>query len=719
MSRKLLTTSRIQLVRESITKITQVLSDKKIAVTQIGSDAYVQRDPRTDIPVRVNLPFLPDNASDELLFAVQGFLDHEVGHLLFTDFAPITEFQKTSKKSENAIRNIVEDTFVERKMKQAFRGSSTNFGHLSNFITTRIFDDRYKEIQENPAMDTMDKFSRLAPAILRAWAGDENMAEYLEDKWDSLVDVTDKIPDAIRNSLKSVQNSQESIDVAKRVYKAMTEEEKPESEGDDSDDSGDSGDSDGKSKSKEKSKSKDKSEKGEEDESKPEKDKKTDDSDEDESESEADDSEEDEVADDKEPDDSEDDSDGEESDESEDDDGDSDDGDDGDDDDDDSDGDDSDADGGSDADDGGSDDGGSDYDPSEAEEEAAIAREKLDKSMDSIDEVDSALNKELSKEVGEAARYSNYMPLTTDYDVIHQMPDDNFLKIPEFDSKVSKLQERVRDVVGVSTKILERAFIAKSRSYWQPGLRKGRLNTSALSRLKLGDDRVFRKKEETKSKNSAVSLVVDLSGSMDGQKVQCAAMTCWALSEILTRLKIPHEIVGFTTIQSDTVRFTEFGVMNVMRARINEEMDKCSYNPSRSEAIYMPIIKDFDETLSTKTYRRFTSVFYSAWGFLGQNVDGESVMIAARRLAVRPEEKKSMIVLSDGQPSAGIGSQNPHQSRYLKETVKNIESAGIDCVGLGIKTSAVSAYYSKKIIINNPEELPKHVMQELTRILME
>jgi cobaltochelatase CobT len=58
---------------------------KKVKVTQQGTSAFVQFDTKTNAPMRVNLPYLPDDATDELLNAVQGFLDHEVAHILFTD----------------------------------------------------------------------------------------------------------------------------------------------------------------------------------------------------------------------------------------------------------------------------------------------------------------------------------------------------------------------------------------------------------------------------------------------------------------------------------------------------------------------------------------------------------------------------------------------------------------------------------------------------------
>ena len=71
----------IEIIRQAIVKVTQMLAGQKIKVTQQGADAFVTWDKRGK-PLRVNVPYLPDNASSDLIAAVQGFLDHEVAHIL-------------------------------------------------------------------------------------------------------------------------------------------------------------------------------------------------------------------------------------------------------------------------------------------------------------------------------------------------------------------------------------------------------------------------------------------------------------------------------------------------------------------------------------------------------------------------------------------------------------------------------------------------------------
>src|SRR5881394_912030 len=105
--------SRVAIIREAIGKIVEMLALRQIRVTQEGVRAYVVHDTRTNRPVRVNIPFLPDDASDQLIEATQGFLDHEVGHLLFSDLPTLTEVALKGEREKNpgykSLVNIIED----------------------------------------------------------------------------------------------------------------------------------------------------------------------------------------------------------------------------------------------------------------------------------------------------------------------------------------------------------------------------------------------------------------------------------------------------------------------------------------------------------------------------------------------------------------------------------------------------------------------------------
>ncbi|UDF05076.1 hypothetical protein [Asticcacaulis sp. AND118] len=103
----------------------------------------------------------------------------------------------------------------------------------------------------------------------------------------------------------------------------------------------------------------------------------------------------------------------------------------------------------------------------------------------------------------------------------------------------------IKDVWAKETDAI---MAARSQSYYVPGHRSGRLSSPSLHRLSTGDDRVFRRKHVHESKAVAVTLLIDLSGSMHGQKCRTAIESAWGFSQVLDNLKIKHEIIGFTSL---------------------------------------------------------------------------------------------------------------------------------------------------------------------------
>jgi cobalamin biosynthesis protein CobT len=125
----------------------------------------------------------------------------------------------------------------------------------------------------------------------------------------------------------------------------------------------------------------------------------------------------------------------------------------------------------------------------------------------------------------------------------------------------------------------------------------------------------------------------------------------------------------------------------------------------------MPIFKDWNERLTTDTKKRFADCAYNAgFGQLLNNVDGECVEIAGLRLAQRREQRKVMIVLSDGMPAA-VGNAK-EQYAHLKQTVESFARSGMECIGIGIFSEAVKRFYPKHIVLEELDDLPGQVMKE-------
>ena len=338
--------------------------------------------------------------------------------------------------------------------------------------------------------------------------------------------------------------------------------------------------------------------------------------------------------------------------------------------------------------------GEGDVDPNMA---ASVNWGAIDK--ESKNDYDETLSRMISDATTDAAKHSDYLIYTKDQDVVEPLHVGR-----EYNgAMLTRLQDSCDHMVAPLQKDLERAIAARSLSQYSAGHRSGRLHAANLARLAVGDDRVFRRKHETTSKDVAVELVVDASGSMSGSKINTAAQAAYALASVLERIGISCEVICFTT-----------GEETMDSGKMAEEMKKLGRKYSRVESLYMPILKGFDERMGTEVKKRFGWLPNS--NILRNNVDGECVEIAARRLMARRETGKIMMVLSDGAPSANgdYRSLSPH----LKKVVADITKAGVNVIGIGIESEAVQQFYPKYLTINDVKDLPKVVMQELRALIL-
>ncbi|MDK9739301.1 hypothetical protein KI655_18560 [Vibrio sp. D404a] len=218
---------RIAIVRETITKVTRILSGRGIRVTQSGMNAFVEYHPKTLAPVRVNIPFLPDDASNELISAIEGFVDHEVGHLLFSD----PQIAKESiEQKVGALTNICEDVFIERMMRSQFSGSSYNLEKMYTIFTSRFIEPKLKEFQSDPSKTEREYWHLLVVCALIALGGQRHFIEYMADKWSHIPKIKEAIEpfsDRLKKTTCSRDNLELALEIKKAVYGTDAGEEKP------------------------------------------------------------------------------------------------------------------------------------------------------------------------------------------------------------------------------------------------------------------------------------------------------------------------------------------------------------------------------------------------------------------------------------------------------------------------------------------------------------
>ena len=349
-------------------------------------------------------------------------------------------------------------------------------------------------------------------------------------------------------------------------------------------------------------------------------------------------------------------------------------------------------------------------------DDALKALENVDEEIGSSteDALASAIKSELA-----SASLSDYRPYNRSYDFLGPIdeaeehikrarkafgaipmysPVDRYRIVPEgrklFEMKVER--HLSSSVSSTLAKDLERAIASRNRVQFIPGQRRGRVHGASLYRLSMNDDRVFRRKEDHKAVNACVQQVIDLSGSMGGRKIELALASAYTLADALDRIHVPNVITGFTTYGNPDVA----------------TMSKRGF--SRFEALMLPIIKNWHEKANSPEIRARMGCVAETFPLLN-NVDGESIAQLASLFAGRMEDKKIMIVQSDGAPcAAGDGFSN-----HLRSVTNDIENTSdINLLAIGILTDAPRRYYKNYALVNKVEELGTSVVSELSRIIL-
>jgi hypothetical protein len=260
-------------------------------------------------------------------------------------------------------------------------------------------------------------------------------------------------------------------------------------------------------------------------------------------------------------------------------------------------------------------------------------------------------------------------------------------------------KKRVMKQINPIKTHLERVLKVKENARMRPEQERGLLNNRSLAQMCINKNYRTPFKINTKedTTNVAVSLVIDCSGSMHGEQIEMARQTALALGEALKAIGIAFEAVGFNT-SSNYELASKVGSLSAKEvARFNR----------------------FGETLRLMIFKKFDSndlsgVVKAEAG--GANADGESIVWAAKRLALRQEKRKIMIVLSDGQPSYS-GANHEVLAGDLKRVIKMLPKAGIEPIGVGIQTDDPKLFYPDWVMVNDLNELSRTVMSKLAKML--
>ena len=232
-------------------------------------------------------------------------------------------------------------------------------------------------------------------------------------------------------------------------------------------------------------------------------------------------------------------------------------------------------------------------------------------------------------------------------------------------SEYTRVVNTMSSSLSVMRRKLEKSLLAKQNRGFDHGREYGRLDTKRLVSGYNGSPFVYKMKEEIPDMDTAVSILVDCSGSMSGRKIRLARDCSIAFAEALDKTQVRYEILGFTTGIHD-YHYHFYGDF------------------SRTENLVHNIFKGFDDKLINcrRDIARIVNVS------LRNNVDGEAVLWARERLLKQHEKRKILFVLSDGHPEfEGRYGMSPHS--HLRYTVDETIKAGVELFGIGICDKSV------------------------------
>ena len=301
-----------------------------------------------------------------------------------------------------------------------------------------------------------------------------------------------------------------------------------------------------------------------------------------------------------------------------------------------------------------------------------------------------------------------YKIFTTKFDEVSKAED--LEKEEEIIRLRKNLDQQLINFQDLITKLankLQRQLLAIQNRSWEYDLEEGLLDSSKLTRIIIDPQNSlsFKREKEFEFKDTVVTLLIDNSGSMRGRPITIAAICADILSRTLERCNVKVEILGFTT-------------KNWKGGESRERWNTIGKpkNPGRLNDLRHIIYKSAD--VHWRQSKNNIGLMLKE-GLLKENIDGEAILWAFNRLRKRKEERKILMVISDGAPvddSTLSVNSGDFLEKNLKKVVKNIEDkkdTEILAIGIG---HDVSRYYKKAIKITDVQELGDVMIKQLSKL---
>ena len=339
-----------------------------------------------------------------------------------------------------------------------------------------------------------------------------------------------------------------------------------------------------------------------------------------------------------------------------------------------------------------------------------FSEHKIDEQIVDTDSEKQSSETIIQKNGGEFSD-KDYKVFTKEFDEISKA--ENLESLEEITKLRKNLDQQLITFQDLITKLankLQRQLLASQKRAWEFDLEEGLLDTSKLTRVIMDpySSLSFKKEKDYEFKDTVVTLLIDNSGSMRGRPITIAAICADILSRTLERCAVKVEILGFTT-------------KNWKGGQSREDWNKRNKpkNPGRLNDLRHIIYKSADT--QWRISKNNLGLMLKE-GLLKENIDGEAINWAFSRLQKRKEERKILMVISDGAPvddstlSVNFGD---YLEKHLKKTVKFIENkSNVEILAIGIGHD-VSRYYSKAIKITDVQELGDVMINQLSDLFSE
>ena len=333
-----------------------------------------------------------------------------------------------------------------------------------------------------------------------------------------------------------------------------------------------------------------------------------------------------------------------------------------------------------------------------------------DKDFEEI-EVEDKSKSELKKNIKNNFGDYKYKAYTEEFDEIIKAEDlENEEELNRLRKNLDQQLLQLKNFVSKLANKLQRKLLAKQNRSWNFDLEEGLLDTAKLPRIIMDpfNSLSFKKEKDIEFKDTLVTILIDNSGSMRGKPISVAAICADILARTLERCGVKVEILGFTTKHWKGGSSREKWMKN----------NKPNL-PGRLNDLRHIIYKSAD--MPWRQGKNNMGLMLKE-GLLKENIDGEALKWAHNKMSRRKEERKILMVISDGAP-VDDSTLSTNTSDYLETNLKNVvkwieNKTNIELLAIGIGHD-VTRYYKQAIKITDVQDLGDVMINQLTDLFVE